>query len=369
MLHTCLSGMKVLDLSQYIPGPYATLLLSDMGAAVVKIEPPQGDPMRTFGPVADDGISPLYRVLNGNKTILRIDLKTDSGRATLDGLVQQADVLVESFRPGVMDRLGFGPDRLKVLNPRLVHCALSGYGQTGPLTFRAGHDLTYMALTGALSMMGTAETPVIPFPPMADHAGAMHAVMAILAALVRQGRDGVGAHIDVSLFEGALGLNALGLTLGAGGAVARESDLLNGGAAYYRLYRCQDGRFVALAPLEPKFWEAFCRAVDRPDWLPRQAEPMPQTDLIGEIAALFSTRPMRDWVEHLSGTDCCFDPVLEPHEVPGHPHVRARGFTTAAESATAGVEVVFPAYVDGHRPQARTAYSEADPQTVLGLWR
>lgn len=369
MLHTFLPGLKVLDLSQYIPGPYATLLLSDMGADVIKVEPPQGDPMRTFGPVADDGLSPLYRVLNGNKTVIRLDLKAPDGVAELERLVRQADVLVESFRPGVLPRLGFGPERLRDLNPRLIHCALSGYGQTGPLVQRAGHDLTYMALTGALALMGTAETPVIPFPPIADHAGAMHAVMAILAAAVRQGREGIGASIDVSLFESALGMNSLGLTLGLHGLVPPETDLLNGGAACYRLYRCRDGRFAALAPLEPKFWQAFCTAVDRPDWIPRQGEPMPQTGLIAEIADLFLSRTLQEWVDSLAEVDCCFDPVLLPAESLVHPHVVDRGYTTTGSAGGGTAEVVFPARVDGVAPRARRPFSEVEQGGICALWR
>lgn len=368
MLHTFLPGLRVLDLSQYIPGPYATLLLSDMGADVIKVEPPQGDPMRTFGPVAADGLSPLYRVLNGNKTVIRLDLKSSAGAAELKRLVRQADVLVESFRPGVLPRLGFGPERLRELNPRLIHCALSGYGQTGPLVQRAGHDLTYMALTGALALMGTADTPVIPFPPIADHAGAMHAVMAILAAAVRQGRDGVGASIDVSLFESALGMNSLGLTLGLQRPVPPETDLLNGGAACYRLYRCQDGRFAALAPLEPKFWQAFCMAVGRPDWITRQGEEMPQTALIAEVSDLFLSRPLKAWIELLADVDCCFDPVLLPSEALDHPHVVQRGYTTVGSAGGGMAEVVFPARVDGAVPNPRRPFSEVESAEIPTLW-
>lgn len=369
MLNTLLPGFKVLDLSQYIPGPYATLLLSDMGADVIKVEPPQGDPMRTFGPVADDGLSPLYRVLNGNKTIVHLDLKTVEGKAELERLVQQADALVESFRPGVLPRLGFGPERLQSLNPRLIHCALSGYGQTGPLALQAGHDLTYMALTGALSLMGTEETPVIPFPPIADHAGAMHAVMAILAAAVRQSREGVGVSIDVSLFESALGMNALGLTLGLTGPVLPETDLLNGGAACYRLYRCKDGRFAALAPLEPKFWRAFCLAVERPDWIDRQGEPMPQTALIAEIAALFLTRTLDEWSAVLTPVDCCFDPVLMPAESLRHPHVVDRGYVKTGSAGGGMAEVVFPARVNGLPPVDRRPFRLVGEGAVSTLWR
>lgn len=150
MLNDCLAGIRVLDLSQYIPGPYATLLMADLGAEVVKVEPPAGDPLRGLPPLKADGISHLYEAVNKGKTIIRLDLKSDGDNAMLADLVKGADVLLESYRPGVMERLGFGWDRLESLNPRLVHCALSGFGQTGPLRLRAGHDNTYMALAGAL---------------------------------------------------------------------------------------------------------------------------------------------------------------------------------------------------------------------------
>ena len=174
-----LAGINVLDLSQYLPGPFAGQILADLGAEVVKVEPPAGDPMRGFMFVDEDGISPFYKQVNAGKSIIRLDLKTATDRSVFERLVRQADVLLESFRPGVMERLGFSRERLADCNPRLVHCALSGFGQTGPHRLRGGHDLTYVALTGGLSATGTEAEPVITFPPLADHAGAQQAVIAI----------------------------------------------------------------------------------------------------------------------------------------------------------------------------------------------
>lgn len=339
----CLAGIRVLDLSQYIPGPFATLMLADFGAQVIKVEPPSGDPMRVFGPLDGDGTTPAYKALNAGKAVVRLDLKGEDARR-LERLLGSADVLLESFRPGSLDRLGFGAERLRTLNPRLIHCAVSGFGQTGPWRLRAGHDLTYVALTGGLSRQGDETAPAMPFPPLADHAGAMQAVAAILAALLRRERTGQGAYLDVSLQESALAWQYL--ALGAGGRdLGRGRDLLNGGAAYYRLYRTRDGRFLAVAPIEPKFWLAFCQAAGRPDLIGRQGEPLPQTALIADVAAVVAARSLAEWVRLLESADCCVEPVLEPAEVFGQEHVEARGFLQPDG------QVLLPVRLDGaNRP-------------------
>ena len=183
-----LSDLRVLDLSQYLPGPFATRLLADMGADVVKVEPPGGEPGRHFDLEGKPGVSPFWRVLNSGKTVVILDLKSDQGRRALSALIERADVLLESYRPGVLDRLGFGNEALRQLNPGLVHCALSGYGQTGPARHASGHDINYQAITGGLNQCGTPGRPVIPFPPMADYAGALQAVLTVLGALLGRGR-------------------------------------------------------------------------------------------------------------------------------------------------------------------------------------
>lgn len=368
MLTDAMKGLKVVDLGQYIPGPYATLLLSDLGAEVVKIEPPGGDPMRCFGPVGADGLSPFYRVLNRNKTIVRLDLKTADGRDMAESLIRKAHVMVEGYRPGTLARLGLGRERLAEIAPHLVCCALSGFGQDGPYRLRAGHDLGYLALSGVLDATGPADRPVMPFPPLADHAGALTAVISILAALLRRMRAGRGATLDVSLFESAAGLNALGLVLGQQGGLLRETDPLNGGAAYYRCYRTADGRFAALAAIEPVFWRAFCEAVDRPEWVARQGEPMPQRDLIEAVAALFAARPLADWQALLDPVDCCFEPVLQAGEVTAHPHVRARGLIRDGVAGDGLPDPVLPVLLDGAPPPPRRPMVEADAAEVLDTW-
>lgn len=369
MFNDCLQGIRVLDLSQYIPGPFATQILADLGAEVLKVEPPTGDPMRGFMLLDQDGISPLYKQINAGKQLVELDLKNADHRVLFEELVTKTDVLLESYRPGVMERLGLGRDRLQQLNPRLIHCALSGFGQTGPARLRAGHDLTYLAMSGSLGVSGTADTPAMAFAPVADHAGAMLATTAILAALLRRGASNRGAYLDLSLFEAALFWQSIGLTAAQrpGEALARGRDLLTGGAACYQIYRTADQRFVALAPLEEKFWAAFCQAVERPDWIPRQFETMPQTALIAEVQALFSQRSLAEWQELLAEVDCCFEPVLELAEVAEHPQVQARQLLQRQQQPPRA-DVLFAAWVDGLPPRPRLELVQLNPEQARSAW-
>jgi len=321
-----LKSYRVLDLSQYIPGPFATRQLADLGAEVLKIEPPAGDPMRQFMCLdGKDSLSPIYRHLNRGKRVALIDLKSAKGHEQLSRLLVRADVLLESYRPGVMARLGFDRERLAAINPGLIHCALSGFGQTGPYRDRAGHDLTYCAVSGALSASGDLTTPRITFPPIADHAGAMQAVNAILAALLARARTGKGVFLDISLSESLLAWQYLGLSQTREGAEPGRGELLlNGGAACYNVYRTADDRFVALAALEQKFWYSFCASTGHPQWIPRQHEPLPQTALIGELQTLFVGRPLPHWQQLLGEIDCCFEPIPLMSEVASHPQIEAR---------------------------------------------
>ena len=296
-----LQGIRVLDLSQFIPGPYCTMLLSDLGADVVKIEPPYGDPQATDGPLDEDGISLWYRIINRNKRIARLDLKSEEGRAVLRRLVAVADVLLESYRPGVLARLGFDAAELVALNDRLVHCALSGWGQSGPNRLRVGHDNNYQASAGILDVCGTIAAPATVNPPIADYAGALNAFALISAALFRRERTGQGAYIDIGMADAALAL------LGPEAAALAQPDYdarrgrgpYAGGWACYNLYRCACGGHISLGALEPRFWANFCAAVGRPDWIARQTEPRPQTGLIAELSDLFAMRSRADWIATL----------------------------------------------------------------------
>ena len=367
MISGCLAGFRVLDLSQYLPGPFAGQILADLGAQVVKVEPPAGDPMRGIGPSDPDGVSAYYRLVNAGKRVVRIDLKAEAGRAAFAELVSKADVLLESYRPGMLARLGFDHATLRELNPGLIHCALSGYGQSGPAAQKGGHDLNYMAWGGGLVSSGTAGRPVIAHPPVADYAGALQAVIAILAALLRRERSGEGAFLDVSLAEAVLAWQGGILTAALRGqAMTRGRDLLNGGAACYQIYETADGRFVTLGALEPKFWAAFCAAAGHPEWIARQSEVLPQSDLIGEVAALFKGRDLAAWQAVLGEVDCCWQPVLEAEELLADPQARARGLLRRTGDLA---EVLFPALLDGAAAQPRAPLEEVEPEAALRSWR
>ncbi|MBI3503900.1 MAG: CoA transferase [Proteobacteria bacterium] len=353
-----LDGTRVLDLSQYIPGPYAAQLLADLGARVLKIEPPGGDPMRLLGPRDADGISPLWKGMNAGKSVLELDLKSADGKVLLGELLSKADVLIESYRPGTLDRLGFGRAALEALNPRLVHVALSGYGQTGPWRLRTGHDLNYMATAGGLWASGTSTAPQIAHPPTADYASAQFAAMAACAALVGRATSGRGAYIDASLADTVAGWQGplLAQHKRAGFAQDRAAGLLNGGAAFYRIYACADGH-VTLGAIEPKFWANFCNAVARPDWIARQDEALPQTALAGELAALFAGRSRAQWEAVLGPVDCCFAVVLAPDEMEAHPQLAARGLLGR-----------LPARIDDAAPPSRPPVAFCTAASVRAQW-
>ena len=314
-----LAGIHVLDLTRLYPGAYATLLLADLGADVVKVEDRErGDYLRDL-----DG-GGQFEALNRGKRSLAIDLKSPRGPALLSRLCAGADVLVEGFRPGVLDKVGCGPRALVAEHPRLVVCSVTGYGQDGPWAGRAGHDIGYVALAGVLARTGLGEVPVLPGVQIADFAGgSLQAVVGILAALYERERTGRGRAIDVSMCEGALQflIPHLGALAAGQAQKARGDDVLSGSRPCYRVYACSDTGAVALGALEPKFWSAFCAAVERPDWASRGFDP----SLAPEVDALFRSATRDEWVSRLRSVDCCLEPVLEPQEVRAHPQHRARG--------------------------------------------
>lgn len=294
-----LTGITVLDLSRLFPGPYATLLLAQLGARVIKVEPPgAGDYMRLLPPPGPDGMNPIFTALNRGKRSIVINLNDDAGKTTLRELARRADVLVESFRPGVLERLGVGLEALRAANPRLITCAIAGYAADGPLANAPGHDVTYQAVSGALGF--GAAPPALPLLPLADLAGGLFAALGIVAAVAARATTGAGRHIPITLEES---IGALLLTEQAEAGIAlRFGDLLRGGRAGYRLYRCADGRYLALAALEEKFWDAFCQAVGRTDWRPRYAE-INQALLADEIAVVLERQPADAWETLLQAAD------------------------------------------------------------------
>jgi alpha-methylacyl-CoA racemase len=332
-----LHGIRVLDLTRLLPGPFATLVLADLGADVVKVEEPGGDWLRWLPPLAGQQ-SGAFHALNRNKRSVVLDLRRPEGAAAFVRLAARADAVVESFRPGVLDRLGCGWAALHAANPRLVLCSITGYGQDGPYAARAGHDIDYCALAGVLALCGTPEAPAVPGVQLADVAGgAWPAVAGILAALIGRGSSGEGRHVDVSMAEGALALLAmpLGIAAARGAPLRRGAELLSGGAACYGVYRTRDGRFVALGALEPKFFAAFCAAVGRPELAAGQLE----GDGAGprdELEAIFAARTRDEWAAFAAAHDVCLMPVLEGDEPRQDPHLAARGAFVEVETPWEG---------------------------------
>lgn len=316
-----LDSIRVLDLTRLLPGGLATLMLADLGADVVKIEDPAAGDYARWMPPLVDGLSVYFRVLNRNKRSLILDLKQAEGPSVLKKLVESADVLVEGFRPDVMRRFGCDYPALKAINPRLIYCAISGWGADGPYADRSGHDLNYAALAG---LLGAMENPQPPGGQMADMGGAYAALAGILAALFRRERTGEGGFVDAALFEAGIpfGMYAVieALFTGTGGGQGG----LTGGMACYRVYRARDGQAVALAALEPKFWSAFCLAVERPDLIPDYNAPERQPYLRRELDELFALATADEWEQRLQGVDCCFSRITPPASVIADPQVRSR---------------------------------------------
>lgn len=366
-----LAGLRLLDLSRLYPGPFASLVLADLGAEVVKVEEPQGgDYLRWMPPLAGKQ-SGFFHALNRNKRSLALDLKAPGGAEVFRKLAARADVVLESFRPGVMDRLGLGYQALRQANPRIVLCSISGYGQQGPYRERAGHDLDYCAIAGVLAVNGPVERPVPPGVQIADVAGgSWPAVAGILAALVRRGVTGEGAHVDVSMTDGALAMLALqqGGADARGTPLAREREMLNGGGACYRVYRTRDGRHMALGALEPHFFAAFCRGVGRPELAARQLDGGGRGP-VEEVEEIFRGRTFAEWTTFAAEHDCCLAPVLEGDEPRADPQLQARGLFLSVETPWEGramPSLATPVRLAGvTAPQAPAPELGADTDRVL----
>jgi crotonobetainyl-CoA:carnitine CoA-transferase CaiB-like acyl-CoA transferase len=338
-----LSGLRVLDLSRLLPGGFCSLLLADFGAEVLKVEDTgMGDYVRWSPPyyegAEDSAKSALYLALNRGKRSIRLNLKDERGQEVLLRLARDYDVLIESFRPGVMDRLGVGYERLRAENPGLVYCAITGYGQDGPYRDRSGHDMNYLGLIGLLGLTGERDGPPVQAAgQIADvGGGAQMAAFGILAALRERERSGEGQLVDVSMSDGALSWLALvaGRYLCDGVTPQRGELELAGGLVCYRPYACKDG-YVTLGALEPKFWQAWCRGVGREDLLERQFE-RPGSDAHSEVERIFLERTRDEWREFASQHDCCLEPVLDLGEALDSDLVRAREMVVEIDQPGAG---------------------------------
>jgi crotonobetainyl-CoA:carnitine CoA-transferase CaiB-like acyl-CoA transferase len=325
-----LAGIRVLDLTRLLPGPMATLHLADMGADVVKIEDTEaGDYSRSMGHVR--GVPPMsdfFRLINRNKRAMWLDLKNPKGCEVFLRLAKKADLVVEGFRPGVMARLGLGYDALAAVNPRLVYCSITGYGQDGPYADRAGHDINYIGYAGVGDQIGTEEAPVVPNFQIADLlGGALTSVMGILAALIDSKSSGRGRHVDVAMTDAVFAHAILPLLghLEHGKAARRGTGMLGGGLPCYSVYRTRDGRWMAVGALERKFWETLCDILGCPELKGRhivygeEAKPVKE-----RIAAAFASRTQREWSEVFARADCCVSPILTVEEALANEQLRAR---------------------------------------------
>lgn len=324
-MQRALEGIRVLDLSRLLPGPFLTMILGDMGADVVKVEDPRvGDYMRHMPP-SQNGVSGRFLAVNRNKRSVALDLKAEAGRDALLRMAASADVVVETFRPGVLDRLGVGYAALREQNAKIVLCSVSGYGQTGPYRLRAGHDLNYIGLAGVLAMGGESRgrKPAMPGIQIADMAGGgLWGATAVLGALVGRERAGEGAHLDISMTEGSLALLCAeygNWDCGVEGP-SRGNQTLNGALGCYGVYRTKDDKYMSVGSLEPKFWLGLNAALGRKTDMSEIIAPLEKQDETrAALQAIFETKTRDEWVSHFADHDCCCEPVLELDEVSEHP--------------------------------------------------
>ncbi len=355
-----LSGVRVIEIASLAPAPFGCMILADLGADVLRV-----DRAERCGPQAAQPLDPLSR---GRRSI-GLNLKDGAAVDLLLRLIGDADVLVEGFRPGVAERLGFGPEVCAERNPRLIFARMTGWGQHGPLAHTAGHDIDYIAISGALSMVGRAgESPVPPVNLLGDFGGGgMLLALGILAALVERARSGLGQVIDAAMVDGSALLTSFvyGMRAAGGWQDRRGSNLLDGGAPFYDSYATADGQYVAVGALEPQFYAALLHGLGLADaGLPGQHDRAGWPVLRQRFAETFAQRTRAEWEQVFAGTDACVSPVLSPAEAPGHPHAVARN----AFVAVGGVTQPAPAPRFGRTPAARPPAPPrpgADTDTVL----
>ncbi|MEO0316693.1 MAG: hypothetical protein RL404_370 [Pseudomonadota bacterium] len=341
-----LAGIVILDLTRLLPGPMATQHLADMGATVIKIEDHgAGDYARTMSHVKHE-VSQLFIAVNRGKQCMRLDLKQEADKARFLTMVETADAVVESFRPGVMDKLGLGWEVLKARKPTLVMCAITGYGQTGPLAQQAGHDINYLALSGMLAQTTDDDgCPVLPNLQVADLLGGTQtAVQGLLAALLAVKMGGPGRFVDVSMTDAVVAHNIMPLLAlnHAGHTAAPARDFLTGGLPCYAIYRCSDGKYLAVGALELKFWQTLCDVIGRPDWkdkhwsLGQAIGGHEAMALKAELASVFMLQPRDAWAALFAHEDCCVTPVLALDEAMHTEHFIARQLLTTIEHPSEG---------------------------------
>ncbi|GGJ45780.1 CaiB/BaiF CoA transferase family protein [Streptomyces brasiliensis] len=317
--HGPLTGVRVVELAGIGPGPFAAMLLADLGADVVRVDRPGGPGL---------GIDPAYDITNRNKRSVVVDLKVDGPDRVLD-LAARADILIEGYRPGVAERLGVGPEACHARNPRLVYGRMTGWGQDGPLAPRAGHDVTYIAVTGTLGMIGAPdEPPVVPANLVGDYAGgSLYLVVGVLAALHHACATGTGQVVDAAIVDGTVHLASMihGMLAAGGWQDRRGTNLLDGGCPYYGTYETSDGQYLAVGALERQFYEEFLHRLDLDDLAPAHKDWTRWGELRERVAERFRSRTRDEWTAVFEGSDACVAPVLSLREAPHHPHLAARG--------------------------------------------
>lgn len=335
-----LRGIRVLDLSRLLPGPFASLILADLGAHVDKLEDVSGgDPLRYVPPlVGEQGVSALFLALNRNKRSMCLDLKKPAGQQAFLQMVERYDVVLEQFRPGVLDRLGVSHAAMRARNGRLVICALTGYGQTGPLFQRAGHDINYLARAGVLGIesLSGADSPRPRQPlavQLADMGGGLWSALAILAALRERDATGAGCVLDIAMVESSMGFafSTLGRLLG-GQIPTKDNDLLTGAIAVYGSYLTKDGEVMTLGALEPKFWASFCAGVGLELDASAHVPGPHQVELKAKVQRIFASRTRAEWEVFSRENDCCLEPMLRPSELRADPQLTQRGVFFEIES-------------------------------------
>jgi len=338
---SALEGIRILDLTRFLPFGYCTMLLADLGADVLKIEEPKiGDEQRQHLPkLKKEGV--VFLLVNRNKKSMKLNLKTVQGVKILHQLVEKYDVLFESFRPGTMDRLGLGYDNLKEINPRLIYCSATGYGQDGPYKNSPGHDINYIGLTGILGKTGryTIGHPVVPGVLIADMASGLFSAFAILAGLMARERTGKGQYIDLSMIDCMVSFNTQHIAnYIAGFGEWQEGALgLTGETAYYNVYATKDGKYLCLGNLEERFWENLCKIIGRQDLIEYQfSGAQKQKEIMRELSSIFLGRTRDEWLELMRDEDICVGPVNSVEEVLADPHILHRGMILEVEHPVEG---------------------------------
>lgn len=330
-----LAGLGILDFTALLPGPYATMVLADLGARVVRVASAARPDLTAFmPPMVEEGLSHAQAFLGRSKRSMLLNLKHERAPSVVDRLLETHDILIEQFRPGVMDRLGLGHERLCAAHPELIYCSLTGYGQTGPLAGRAGHDINYLARSGLMHYSGRAENgPALTGMQIADlAAGSMNTVTAVLAAVIERQKSGLGQRLDISMLDGCLALNALaGSAMLAGGPEPeREKGLLNGGSLY-DFYETKDGRHMSLGALETKFFEEFCQGADCAFLAPGGVMPGDTQKAKETLKRVIAQKTQAQWVELFKKQDACFEPVLGLGQALEDETIRQRGMVVELE--------------------------------------